>query len=160
GTGSQPVVAASDGGRLVVAFVNGGSVYAAVRPAGAPGWAATQQIAGSGSDPDVDMSINGVAYLTWTSSGDVDAARLERNATAFTVISGPLDIDPANTAGAGTGRPKVAVAADGIATVVWGEAGHVYGRRIFELRLSTAPQDLGADADAPDISSEDDSSFA
>jgi len=160
GTGSQPVVAASDGGRLVVAFVNGGSVYAAVRPAGAPGWAATQQIAGSGSDPDVDMSINGVAYLTWTTSGDVDAARLERNTTAFNVIPGALDIDPANTAGTGTGRPKVAVAADGTATVVWGEAGHVYGRRIFELRLSTAPQDLGADADAPDISSEDDSSFA
>jgi hypothetical protein len=160
GAGSQPVVAASDGGRLVVAFVNAGSVYAAVRPAGAPGWAATQQIAGSGSNPDVDMSINGVAYLTWTSSGDVEAARLERNATAFNVIPGPLDIDPANTAGTGTGRPKVAVAADGIATVVWGEADHVYGRRIFELRLSTAPQDLGADADAPDISSEDDSSFA
>jgi hypothetical protein len=160
GAGAQPVVAASDGGRLVVAFVSGGGVFSVVRPAGAPGYAAIQQIATAGSDPDVDMSINGVAYLTWTTNGDVDAARLERNGTAFNGVPGALDINPADTSGTGTGRSKVAVAADGIATVVWGEAGHVFGRRIFELRLSTAPQDLGDNADEPDISSEDDSSFA
>ena len=160
GAGAQPVVAASDGGRLVVAFVSGGGVFAAVRPAGAPGWAATQQIAASGSDPDVDMSINGVAYLTWSTGGDVARRPARAQRHRFNAIPGPLDIDPAETAGTGTGRSKVAVAADGIATVVWGEAGHVYGRRIFELRLSTAPQDLGDNADAPDISSEDDSSFA
>jgi hypothetical protein len=160
GAGSQPVVAVSDGGRLVVAFVSGGGVFSVVRPAGAPGYAAIQQISAAGSDPDVDMSINGVAYLTWTSNGDVDAARLERNATAFNGVPGALDINQAATAGTGTGRSKVAVAADGIATVVWGEGGNAYARRIFELRLSTAPQDLGDNADEPDISSEDDSSFA
>jgi hypothetical protein len=160
GAGSQPVVAASDGGRLVVAFVSGGGVFSVVRPAGAPGYAAVQQIATTGSNPDVEMSINGVAYLTWTSSGDVNAARLERNGTSFNGVPGPLDINPTVVAGTGSGRSKVAVAADGIATVVWGEGGHVYGRRIFELRPSTAPQDLGDNADEPDISSEDDSSFA
>ena len=160
GAGSQPVVAASDGGRLVVAYVSGGGIFTTVRPAGAPGYAATQQIAESGSNPAVDMSINGVAYLTWSTGGDVLAARMERVATTFNGVPGPLDIDPAAVAGTGTGRPKVAVAADGIATVVWGESGHAYARRIFELRLSTAPQDLGAGADEPDISSEDDSSFA
>jgi hypothetical protein len=160
GAGAQPVVAASDGGRLVVAFVSGGSVFTTVRPAGAPGYAALQPIADAGSNPDVEMSINGVAYLTWSSNGDVQAARLDRNATAFNGVPGPLDIDPAATAGTGTGRPKVTVAADGIATVVWGEGGHAYARRIFELRLSAAPQDLGLGADEPDISSEDDSSFA
>jgi len=160
GAGSQPVVAASDGGRLVVGFVSGGGVFSVVRPAGAPGYAAIQQISAAGSDTAVDMSINGVAYLTWTSNGDVNAARLERNATAFNGVPGALDINPAATAGTGTGRSKVAVAADGIATVVWGEGGHAYARRIFELRLSTAPQDLGDNADEPDISSEDDSSFA
>jgi hypothetical protein len=160
GAGSQPVVAASDGGRLVIAYVSGGGVFATVRPAGAPGYDATQQIATSGSNPDVDMSINGVAYLTWTTSGDVLAARLERTLTTFNGVPGALDIDPAAAAGTGTGRPKVAVAADGTATVVWGESDHAYARRIFELRLSTAPQDLGAGADEPDISSEDDSSFA
>ncbi len=160
GAGSQPVVAASDGGRLVVAFVSGGGVFSVVRPAGAPGYAAVQQIATTGVNPDLDMSINGVAYLTWTTNGDVNAARLERNATTFNGLPGPLDINPVNTAGMDNGRSKVAVAADGIATVVWGEANHVYARRLFELRLSTAPQDLGDNADDPDISSEDDSSFA
>ena len=160
GAGAQPVVAASDGGRLVVGFVSGGGVFSVVRPAGAPGYAAIQQIADAGSSPDVEMSINGVAYLTWSSNGDVQAARLERNTTTFNGVPGPLDIDPAANAGTGTGRPKVAVAADGVATVVWGEGGHAYARRIFELRLSAAPQDLGEGADEPDISGEDDSSFA
>jgi hypothetical protein len=160
GAGAQPVVAASDGGRLVVAFVSGGGVFTVVRPAGAPGYAAAQQVALSGSDPDVEMSINGIAYLTWTSAGDVIAARLERNATVFNGVPGPVDINPAATAGTGTGRSKVAVAADGVATVVWGESGHVYARRIFELRLSAAPQDLGDGADIPEIGTEDDSSFA
>jgi hypothetical protein len=160
GAGAQPVVAASDGGRLVVAFVSGGGLFSVVRPAGAPGYAALQQIADVGTNPDVEMSINGVGYLTWSSSGDVQAARLERNATGFNGVPGPLDIDPAANAGTGTGRPRVTVAADGVATVVWGEGGHAYARRIFELRLSTAPQDLGDGADEPDISSEDDSSFA
>jgi hypothetical protein len=160
GAGAQPVVAASDGGRLVVAFVSGGAVFSTVRPAGAPGYAALQQIAPAGSDPDAEMSINGVAYLAWTSSGDVQAARLERNATTFNGLPGPLDITPGATAGTGTGRPKVAVAADGVATVVWGESGNVYARRLFELRPSAAPQGVGENADEPDISSEDDSSFA
>jgi hypothetical protein len=160
GAGAQPVVAASDGGRLVVAFVSGGAVFSTVRPAGAPGYAALQQIAPAGSNPDVEMSINGVAYLAWTSSGDVQAARLERNATTFNGLPGPLDITPGATAGTGTGRPKVAVAADGVATVVWGESGNVYARRLFELRPSAAPQGVAENADEPDISSEDDSSFA
>ena len=124
------------------------------------GYAAVQQVADAGANPDVEMSINGVAYETWSSNGDVQAARLERNATSFNGVPGPLDIDPAAVAGTGTGRPKVTVAADGVATVVWGEGGHAYARRIFELRLSAAPQDLGEGADQPDISSEDDSSFA
>jgi hypothetical protein len=160
GAGSQPTVAASDGGRLVVAFTSGGGVFSAVRPAGAPGFASLQQIATTGSNPDVEMSINGVAYLTWVSGGDVLAARLERNGTSFNGVPGVLDISQADDAGAGTGRPKVAVAADGIATVVWGENGHVFARRIFELRLSTAPQDLGDGSDSPEIAAEDDSSFA
>jgi hypothetical protein len=160
GAGSEPTVAASDGGRLVVAFASGGGVFSAVRPAGAPGFAALQQVSAAGSNPDVEMSINGVAYLTWTTGGDVVAARLERNGTGFAGVPGALDINQAAPAGTGSGRPKVAVAADGIATVVWGESGHVYARRIFELRLSTAPQDLGDGADSPEIAAEDDSSFA
>jgi hypothetical protein len=160
GAGSQPTVAVSDNGRVVVAFASGGAIFAAVRPAGAPGFAPLQQVWASGTNPDIEMSINGVAYLTWSSNGDVLAARLERNGTTFNVVPGALDINQAAVAGVGTGRPKVAVAADGIATVVWGEAGHVYARRIFELRLSTSPQDLGDNSDSPEIAAEDDSSYA
>jgi hypothetical protein len=159
GAGADPTVAVSDGGRLVVGFVNGSSVYSVVRPAGA-GYAPVQQVAAVGVNPDVEMSINGVAYLTWSSGGNVFAGRLERNGVAFNAIPGALNIDPTVNAGTGTGRPRVAVAADGVATVVWGEGGHVYARRIFELRLSTSPQDLGADSDLPEIGTEDDSSFA
>lgn len=160
GAGSEPTVAVADNGRLVVAFVSGGGVFAVARPAGAPGFAAIQQISAAGESPDVEMSINGAAYLTWTSGGDVLAARMERNATVFNGVPGAVDINQAATAGSATGRSKVAVAADGVATVTWGESGHVYARRIFELRQSTAPQDLGDGADLPEIVSEDDSSFA
>src|SRR3954469_3636862 len=56
--GGQPAVAASDGGRLVVAWVNAGTVYATVRPAGNTAWQPAQPL-GPGSDPAADMSITG-----------------------------------------------------------------------------------------------------
>jgi hypothetical protein len=170
---SAPVVAASSNGRLAVAFQNASGVFAVVRPDAGTAWTAPQPVGASGRSPAVDMSINGVAYLTWTAPGtsaaDVRAARLERTAGAFTALDAPLDIDPASDAGAGEGRSSVAVAADGSALATWGEAGHVFARRLFEYRLSAAPQDLtlpslgdapGGVADAPDVGIEDDSSYA
>lgn len=169
GAGSQPTVAASDGGRVAVGFINGGQVYAAVRPAGAPGFTAPQALAGAASNPSIDMSINGGAYLSFTTGGDVRVARMDRKAQSFALLPDVLDINPAADAGDGRGRSKVAVSADGTAVVVWGEGDHVYGRRIFFDRVSTAPQDLnvatleghaGGPADSPSIDIEDDSSFA
>jgi hypothetical protein len=163
-----PAVAASDGGRVVVSFSSGGQEVVTVRPAGDQAWAAPQ-VLGPGTSPSVDMSINGVAYTTWTANGDVLAARLDRGATAFTALSGPLDIDAAAAAGAGDNRSRVAIAADGTAVAVWGEAGHVYARRLFGQNISTAPLDLnapdldghaGGNASLPDVDIEDDSSFA
>lgn len=176
--GSQPVVAAADNGRVVVAFVSGGSLFAVSRPAGAPGFSAPTLVAAAASDPSIDMSINGAVYLSFTSPGasaaDVRVARLERDGTQFSVLPDVLDVDPARDAGAGTGRSQVAISADGTGLVVWGEAGadgrsHVIGRRVFGLRISTAPQDLslpeldgraGRDADSPSLDIEDDSSYA
>ncbi|MCW3017519.1 MAG: hypothetical protein JWO02_4611 [Solirubrobacterales bacterium] len=173
--GSAPAVAASDGGKLTVVFVNGGQVYAVVRPIGAPAFSAPQLIAASGSAPSVDMSINGVAYTSFTSPGgsaaDVRVARLNRDTTSYAMLPDVLDIDPARDAGTGSGASEVAVSADGTAVVVWGEAGHVYGRRVFDGRISVAPQDLSVDqlnghagntasATDPHIDIEDDSSFA
>ncbi len=175
GAGSQPAIAASDGGRLAVTFVNGGGLYAAVLGSGAPSFSAPQLIAAAGSAPSVDMSINGVAYTSFTAPGgsaaDVRVARLDRGATNFALLPDPVDIDPTRDAGGGAGRSEIAVSADGTAVVVWGEAGRVFGRRIYDQRISVAPQDLTVEtlnghagdmgsATEPHIDIEDDSSFA
>jgi hypothetical protein len=160
GASSQPVVAAGDGGSLVAAWVNAGTLFVAVRPPGAAAFAPAQALAAGASDPDVDLGVDEVAYVTWTAAGNVMAARKDRGVTAFTVLGAPLDLVPAAVAGVGTGRSRVAVPADGSAIVVWGEAGHVVERRLFGVGLSAVPQDLGAPADLPDVAAEDDSSFA
>ena len=116
------------------------AIFTTVRPRGRAGLRRHPAIAASGDEPRVDMSINGVAYLTWSAGGDVLAARMERDATAFNGVPAPLDIDPAAVAGTGTGRPKVAVAADGVATVVWGES----GARLRAADLRAAPVDRPA----------------
>ena len=172
--GSDPVVGASEKGRLTVVFVSGGQVFAVVRPDAAAPFS-PPQVLGPGSAPSVDMSINGVAYTSFTSPGasaaDVRVARLNSGMTSYAVLADPLDIDRGRDAGNGAGASEVAVSADGTAVVVWGEAGHVYGRRVFETRLSVAPQDLSvvqlngragnpASATDPHIDIEDDSSFA
>jgi len=165
--GSRPVVAAADGGRLVVAFVSGGVVHGVVRPTGA-GWSAPVPL-GIGTDPAVDLSINGTAYATFTSAGDVRVARLDRRTNAWEVIAQPADVDPAASAGVGGARSRVAISADGIGVVSWGEGGHVYARKMFGGALSTSPQDLTPTdfegrvpvlSDVPDIDAEDDSSYA
>lgn len=167
--GSAPAVAASDGGRLVVVFVSGGSVYASVRQAGAPGWNAPQLIGQGGETPDVDMSFNGNAYAVFTVNGDVVGAHLDRTGVNFTGLTGAFDNSQPDTAGVGTGRPKVAVSADGTGVVVWGENNQVYARRVFNNAPSTSVLDLnladleghpGNEADEPDVDIEDDSSYA
>ncbi|MEA2340862.1 MAG: hypothetical protein QOG11_939 [Solirubrobacteraceae bacterium] len=173
GAGSQPAVAASDGGRLVVAWVSGGQVYAVTRSKDATASNPLQLLATAGSSPSADMSINGAAYVSFTAAGasaaDVRVARMPPNGTQLTTLADPLDINPAADAGAGNGRSQVAIAADGTGVVVWGESDHVYARRVFGDRVSAAPQDLnipalqtaaGGAADLPDVDIEDDSSFA
>ena len=173
---SQPVVAASGTDRLAVAWVSNGGLYAAVRPIGAPGFLPARQVAqGNISNPSLDMSINGATYLSYTQDGNVHAARAERDRPEFTILPGPVDNDPSRSAGTGSdNRSRIVVSADGSAVVVWGEnaadgRSHVYGRRLFEYRLSTRIEDLtlsefegspATDADRPEIDIEDDSSYA
>ncbi len=167
GAASQPVVAAADGGRLAVVFVSGGVVYGVVKPQGA-GWTAPVAL-GVGSDPSVDLSINKRGYATFTSDGDVRVARLDRKVDAWTTLAQPADIDPANAAGVGDGRSRVAISADGIGVVTWGEADRVFARKMFGDKLSNAPQDLTpasfdgrvpVRSDLPEVDAEDDSSYA
>jgi PKD domain-containing protein len=175
GDGSEPVVAASDGGRLAIAFVSGGQLYTVVRANEGTAYTVPAALAGGASHPAIDMSFHGAAYVSYTvAPGDVRVARLDRRETAFVALGDVLDITPAAAAGDGSKRSRIAVSADATALVVWGEDDpdgrtHVWGRRVFDARVSTAPQDLtladfqghraGA-ADAPDVDIEDDSSFA
>ena len=164
---TEAVVAAGENGRLVVAWVQDGVVYGA-RVGSAPVALST----GTGaSDLAIDLGVNGVAYVVWTQNGDVRAARL---GTAWAAVPAPLDIDPARSAGTGTSRPRVAVAADGSAVVVWGEAlpdglTHVFARRVYDTTLSAVPQDAtltsfeggaGGSADSPQVDVEFDRSYA
>ena len=168
-TSSAPAVAVSDGGRVAVVFISGGSVFAVVRQAGAPGYGTPQLLASGASDPSVDMSFNGAAYATYTVNGDVVGARMDRTGATFAGLSGPLDADAAHTSGVGSGRSRVAIAADGTGVAVWGENGRVYARRMFGTAPSSVVLDLtlndldghaGGVADAPSVDIEDDSSFA
>ncbi len=168
-TAATPAVAASDGGRLAVVFIAGGSSFAVVRQAGAPAWGAPQMLASGAADPSVDMSFNGAAYATYTVNGDVLGARMDRTATGFTPLAAPLDANSAAVAGDGANRSRVAIAADGTGVAVWGEAGHVFARRMYGTNPSSVVQDLtladldghpGGTADAPAVDIEDDSSFA
>ena len=167
---ATPAVAASDGGRLAVVFIAGGSAFATVRQAGAPAWGAPQLLASGAADPSVDMSFNGAAYATFTvNGGDVAGARMDRTATTFAGIPAALDAVPASVAGVGSNRSRVAIAADGTGVAVWGESGHVFARRMYGTNPSSVYQDLtladldghaGGTADAPSVDIEDDSSFA
>ena len=168
GPSSQPVVGAADNGRLAIAFVSAGTVYGVVRPAGQPYGAPT--LLGPGADPAVDLSINGTAFASFTSSSeDVRIARLDRRTNAWTGLAQAVDIDPARPAGVGSGRSRVAISADGIGVVTWGEADRVFARKMFNDGISNAPQDLtpptfgdrvSTVSDLPDVDAEDDSSYA
>ncbi|MCW3010324.1 MAG: hypothetical protein JWO90_728 [Solirubrobacterales bacterium] len=173
GAAADPVVAASDGGRVVVAFTSNGQLNVVLRRNRAAAFQAPQPVADGASNLSVDMSINGVSYVSFTAPGasaaDVRVARLGRLDTGFALLPDVLDIAPAQNAGDAARRSQVAVSADGTAVVVWGEADHVFSRRVFGTRVSTAPQDLnvatldghaGGAADLAEIDIEDDSSYA
>ena len=148
---TEAAVAAGENGRLAAAWIQDGNVV------GAPGTALSS--GGGASELSLEMGVNGVAYAVWAQGGDVHAARLQ--GSTWTPVPSPLDIDPANRAG----QPKVAVAADGSALVVWAEVlpdglSHVFARRIYGTTLSALPQDAGAGADSPEVDIEYDRSYA
>ncbi|HWK27644.1 MAG TPA: hypothetical protein VNS09_13835 [Solirubrobacter sp.] len=162
-------LAVGDGNRIAIAWIADGMLYGAVAPGGdAPGpFTGAVALGGPGAqDLDIDLGVNGAAYVVWQEGGNVAAARLQ-DAT-WSRVGAPLDIDPAREAGTGLLRPRVAVSAEGYAVATWGErfpdgSTHVFGRRITGMNLSMVPQDLTLPdgwADSPDIDIEDDGSYA
>ncbi len=171
---SEPVIAAGRGGRLVVGWIADTTLYVSIKPAAGAPWGAPQAVGGPAALPAIDMGYNDNAYLVWSTNGDVLAARLPRGATAFQPVDGPLDLDAARVAGDRPSlRPSVAVSAEGLALVAWGEIfpdgrTHVVARRVNGTQLSPVPQDLtldqldgrpGGDADWPMATIQMDSSF-
>ena len=178
---SDAVITAADLNRLAIVWTAGNSVYAAIVAGNvsAPGplLGPTELYAAPGpiTDPSVDMGINGTAYASYTAPGtggstDVRVSRLSE--TTWSPIGAPMDIDPAQPAGAGNQRSKVGVSAEGNGIVVWGEnhadgRARAFARRVTGLNPSSAPQELslpdlggqpGGRADSPDIDIEDDGS--
>jgi hypothetical protein len=161
---TEAAVAAGESGRLAVAWIQDGIVFGAL--VGGP--AVQLSVGGGAGSLAMEMGVNGVAYVVWAQAGDVRAARLS-DANTWEVVPTPVDVDPARAAGAGALRPKVAVAADGSALVVWGEVfadgvSHVLARRIYGTTLSVLPQDasagLGGAADSPEVDVEYDRTYA
>ncbi len=147
GPTSQPVIAAGDGGLLLVGFINGGVLYVAGRTSQAAAFSAPAGIAGGALNPAISISDFGKAYLAFTvadgSGYDVRSAYYYGGRWALESPS--LNASPADNAGTGAGAPQVAAAGDGVAIVVWGEDGHILSRRVW----ATTPSVVVEQADAP-----------
>ena len=174
---SSARIAASEDGRLAVVFVNNGTLYGVVasdktQPFTTPASIAQGSPTAPVANPSLNMSVHGVGYVAYTTPGgggsDVHVARLAANGTSWNLIGGTLDLDANNNAGSGTGRPSIAVSADGTALAAWGEAGGVPMRRVGRTSLSSraigasdSPLDGHAPgpADSPMVALEDDSSY-
>lgn len=171
GPSSQPVIAASNPGQLVIAFVNAGELYTVQSPnAGSPLSAPSGRFTGAGN-PALAMSPFGKAYLAFTATAGsgADVRTAFYNQGAWTLESASLNVTPGDDAGTGTGRPEVAAAGDGVGIVVWGENGHVYSRRLWGASPSVVDQQVDVaflsglpevSADQPAVASGGDSSYA
>jgi hypothetical protein len=173
---TDAVITAADVDRLAIVWTAGNSVYGSIvvgndqQPGPLLGPTELYAAPGPVTNPAVDMGINGTAYASYTvpgtGGGDIRVSRLE--ATTWTPVGAPLDIDPGLSAGTGNQRSRVGVSAEGNGIVTWGEGPRVYARRVTGLNPSAAPQQLSVPnvggtpagaADSPDLDIEDDGSF-
>jgi hypothetical protein len=166
---SEPRIAVGPRGRALAVWVNGGSLWASLRPNATTDWQPPEVVysapatGGDASAPHLSMGPSGAAYVTFQVGGDVRVARL--GGSTWTLIDAPLDFDPARTAT----DASIATSADGTALAAWSEGGLVYARRVVRARLSQNPQQVSVDsldgaaggaADSPSVDIEDDSSYA
>ncbi len=149
GPSSQPVIAAGNGGVLLVAFINGGTLYVVDWPSSTSPYVPPQGLAGGASNPQIQMSNLGKAYLAFTvaTAGGYNVRAAYYYNGQWGLESTPLNVVPGDNAGVGTGSPDVAAAGDGVGIVVWGENGHVYARRVW----GTSPSVAYEQADVPAV---------
>ena len=150
GASSQPVIAAGNGGVLLIGFINGGQLYVVDRASATAAYGAPDALAGGAINPALEMTNFGKGYLAFTvadgAGHDVRTAYYDNG--AWSLESSPLNAVPADDAGTGTGAPQVAAAGDGVAIVAWGEGGHVVTRKVW----GTAPSIVDEQADPSSIS--------
>jgi hypothetical protein len=149
GASAQPVIAAGNGGVVLAGFINAGELYVVDRLSATSPATGPIPLAAGASNPSISMSNFGKAYLSFTTAGagghDVRAAFYA--AGAWGVEPTPLDADPNDDAGTGNGRSDVTTSGDGVGIVAWGEAGHVYTRRVSATSASVVFEQ----ADVPNL---------
>ncbi len=168
---SQPVIAAGQGGLLIVAFINGGDLYVVQAPDAATALGPPALLFAGAADPALSLSTFGKGYLAFTATGGtVDQVRTAFfNQGQWAIAATPVNADPSVSGGDGGGRPAIVCAGDGVGIVAWGEGGHIFTRRVMGTTPSAAA--LQADpatldgwqevsATDPAISSGGDSSYA
>lgn len=148
GPSSQPVIAAGNGGVLLVAFINGGELYVSQTTAAGTPLSAPSGLFAGAANPAISISNFGKAYLAFTDTsrggGEVRTAFFSvPTQPSWALEAPPLNADPAQPAGLGSGRPAVVAAGDGVGIVAWGENGHVYTRRV----VGTTPSAVDEQAD-------------
>jgi PKD domain len=150
GASSEPVIAAGNGGVLLVGFINAGQLYVVDKASSAAAFGSAQALAAGASNPSLQMTNFGKGYLAFTvadaAGHDVRTAYYDNG--TWSLETAPLNDTPADDAGTGTGAPQVAAAGDGVAIVAWGEGGHVFSRRVW----GTAPSVVDEQADAASVS--------
>ena len=170
GPSSAVHVAASNGGRVLVTWINGGTLYGALRLSANAGFSGPVPVLGDATGAVLSMTINGKAYAAAvTSGGDLREAYMAVDGT-WSLADAPLDVDPARVASS----PAVAASGDGTALFAWVETGgdgvpHVFARRAVRSGLSSVPREVsvaqfeghgGGAADSPAVGIEYDSSYA
>jgi hypothetical protein len=150
GASSEPVIAAGNGGLLLVGFINAGQLYVVDKVSSTAPFGSPQALAAGASNPSLRMTNFGKGYLAFTvvdgAGHDVRAAYYDNG--AWSLETAPLNDTPADDAGTGSGAPQVAAAGDGVAIVAWGEGGHVFSRRVW----GTAPSVVDEQADLASVS--------
>ncbi|HEX4106577.1 MAG TPA: fibronectin type III domain-containing protein [Solirubrobacteraceae bacterium] len=127
GASSDLQIAAGDSGRLAAVFVNGGSLYAAVKPSASGSFLAPRLIAPAAESPSLGMASDGTAYAAFVTGGagdhQVQVARLDMTGDAFaSSFPQSLNANVSDDAGATPATaPRIYVASDGGALVAWGE---------------------------------------
>jgi hypothetical protein len=173
---SASAVAVSDGGRVAVVWISGGTLYGAVHAAGASAFSAPAAIATAGGTPALAIGVSGTAYVAFLApagtAANVDVARLDRGSTSFVLLSGALNAAPITLPAAG--GPRIAVSADATAVVAWAQSApdtstHVFVRRasgagpspvIDDATVATLGGVAGGSADSPAVGIAYDSSYA